>query len=143
MAKKKNNSDASVRVGNISSVSGKVNIAGGSITTTESAAGLSAAEIKQLFDQLYTQIDASPKVPPAAKEDVKAEVQDIQAAVKNAAEQKAAVDETFLARRFRNIARMAPDILDVIVAALGNPLAGLGVAAKKIGEKAKADSTQA
>jgi hypothetical protein len=32
---------------------------------------------------------------------------------------------------------MAPDILDVVVATLGNPLAGLGVAAKKIAKKAK------
>ena len=35
---------------------------------------------------------------------------------------------------------MAPDVLDVIVATLGNPLAGLGVAAKKIAEKAKEET---
>jgi hypothetical protein len=34
---------------------------------------------------------------------------------------------------------MAPDILDVVVATLGGPFSGLGVAAKKIAEKAKAD----
>ena len=45
------------------------------------------------------------------------------------------MDEGFLSRRLRNIARMAPDVLDVVVATLANPLAGLGVAAKKLAEK--------
>jgi hypothetical protein len=35
---------------------------------------------------------------------------------------------------------MAPDVLDVVVATLGNPLAGLGVAVKKIAEKAKQET---
>ena len=43
-------------------------------------------------------------------------------------------------KRFCNIARMAPDVLDVIVATLGNPLAGLGVAVKKIAERAKEET---
>jgi hypothetical protein len=32
---------------------------------------------------------------------------------------------------------MAPDLLDMLVATLANPLTGLGVAVKKIAEKAK------
>jgi hypothetical protein len=51
------------------------------------------------------------------------------------------VDKGFLSRPFRNIARMAPDVLDVVVGTLGNPLAGLGVAAKKIAEKAKEETS--
>jgi hypothetical protein len=47
--------------------------------------------------------------------------------------------EGFLSRRFRNIARLAPDVLD-LVAMLANPLAGLGVAVKKIAEKAKEET---
>jgi hypothetical protein len=50
------------------------------------------------------------------------------------------VDEGFLSRRFRNIARMAPDLLNVVVATLTSLLAGLGVAAQKIAEKAKAET---
>lgn len=38
---------------------------------------------------------------------------------------------------------MAPDILDVVVATLGNPLAGIGGAVKKIAEKAKEESAGA
>ena len=126
----------SVRVGNISNISGKVNVAGGNITTHETTTGLSAAEIKGLFDQLYTKIDARPDTPLTDREDLKAEVKEIQATVMEAAKEDKPVDESFLARRFRNIARMAPDILDVVVATLANPLAGLGIAIKKIAEKA-------
>lgn len=42
--------------------------------------------------------------------------------------------------RFRNISRMAPDLLDAVVAELANPLAGLGVAVRKIAEKAKEET---
>ena len=131
----------SVRVGNISDISGNVNVAGGNITTHHTVTGLSAAEIKQLFDGLYSQIDARANTSPADKEDIKAEVKEIQSTVTESAQKNEKVDENFLSRRFRNIARMAPDVLDVVVATLGNPLAGLGVAVKKIAEKAKEETT--
>jgi cell division septum initiation protein DivIVA len=133
---------ANVSVGNLSDISGNVNIAGRDIKTysTQTTTGLSAGEIRQLFDQLYARIEARPETPAAAKEDLKADVKEIQTAVTEAAQKNEKVDEGFLSRRFRNIARMAPDLLDVVVATLTNPLAGLGVAAKKIAEKAKAET---
>src|SRR5690349_1632449 len=100
----------SVRVGDISDISGNVNVAGGSITAHQAVTGLSAAEIKQLFDGLYTQIDAQTMTFPANKEDIKAEVKEIQSTVTEAAQKNEKVDEGFLSRRFRNIARMAPDV---------------------------------
>lgn len=144
MPKKKRQSgkQTSVRVGNISDISGNVNVAGGNITTHHTTMGLSAAEIQQLFDRLYTEIDARAKTSPANKEDIKAEVKEIQSTVTEAAQKNAKVDEGFLSRRFRHIARMAPDILDLVVAMLGNPLAGLGVAVKKIAKKAKEETKQ-
>lgn len=140
MPDKKGNPQVNIKVGNISGVSGEVNIAGGNITTNKTTTGLSAAEIQQLFDQLYTAIEANAKTSPAEKEDIKAEVKEIQSTVTETVRKNEKIDESFLARRFRNIARMAPDMLDVVVATLGNPLAGLGVAAKKIAEKAKEDT---
>jgi len=144
MPKKRRESgkQTSVRVGNVSDVSGSVNVAGGNITTHHITTGLSAAEIKQLFDGLYAKIETRPETPSADKEDLKAEVKEIQATVTEAAKKNEKVDEGFLSRRFRNIARMAPDVLDVVVATLGNPLAGLGVAVKKIAEKAKEETRQ-
>jgi hypothetical protein len=144
MPKKKRESaskkSTSVRAGDISDISGNVNVAGGNITTHHTVTGLSAAEIKQLFDGLYSQIDVHANTSPADKEDIKAEVKEIQSTVTAAAQKNEKIDESFLSRRFRNIARMAPDLLDVVVATLGNPLAGLGVAAKKIAEKAKEET---
>ena len=135
-----NNNDkagTNIRVGNISGTSGTVNIAGGDITTHHTTTGLSAAEIKQLFDQVYTQIDSHPAASPTDRDDIKAEVQEIRETVTKAAQKNEKVDEGFLAKRFRNIARVAPDILDNIVGTLGKPLAGLGVALKAIAQKAK------
>src|SRR5574342_1254841 len=132
---------SSVRVGNISDISGNVNIAGGNITTHQAVTGLSAAEIKQLFAGLYSEIDKRANTSIADKDDIKAEVKEIQSTVTQAAQKNEKIDESFLSRRFRNIARMAPDVLDVVVATLGNPLAGLGVAVKKIAEKAKEETS--
>ena len=58
MPKKKNATvkKMNIKVGNISGVSGAVNIAGGNVTTHQTTNGLNAAEIKQLFDQRYTVI---------------------------------------------------------------------------------------
>ena len=142
MPKKKRESgkQTSVRVGNISDISGNVNIAGENITTHHTVTGLSATDIKQLFDGLYAEIDRRANTSTPVKEDIKAEVKEIQSTVAEAAQKNEKIDEGFLSRRFRNIARMAPDVLDVVVATLGNPLAGLGVAAKKIAEKAKEET---
>lgn len=142
MPRKKNQSGnkSRIRVGNISKVDGSVNIAGGNITTHHTTIDLNMKELEQLFDQLYTTIEANKKVSSAKKEDLKAEVEEIQATVTEAAQKNEKVDESFLSRRFRNIARMAPDVLDVVVATLANPLAGLGVAVKKIAEKAREET---
>jgi hypothetical protein len=136
MARKKV-SESKLKAGNFSNISGNVNIAGGDITTHQTITGLSVVEIKQLFDGLYTVIESNKKASPTKKEDLKAEVKEIQSTVAEAIQKSEKVDESFLSRRFRNIARMAPDVLDVVVATLANPLAGLGVAVKKIAGKAK------
>jgi hypothetical protein len=138
MPKKKNAGGVSIQTGNISDTSGSVNIAGGDIHNVNT--GMKVAEIKSLFDQLYTNIDARPEIPPAKKEDVKAEVQDIQTVVTEAVKKNEPVDENVLSRKFRSIARMAPDILEVVAATVANPALGIGVAVKKIAEKAKEEA---
>ena len=138
MPKKKRASSrpaASMRVGNISNVRGEVNIAGRDIVKHESQ-----TELRNVFLDIYRDIDARPATSPAVKEDLTAEVKEIEASVTAAAQKNEKVEEAFLARRFRNIARMAPDILDVVVAMLANPLAGLGIAVRKIAEKAKEEA---
>ena len=129
-----------VAVGNISDISGSLNIAAGDIHTQQTTINMSVVELQQLFDSLYATIDSRAETAPADKEDLRAELKEIQSAVTQAEQKKEKVDEGFLARRFRNIARMAPDLLDVIVATLANPLAGLGIAVHKIAAKAKEET---
>ena len=143
--KRESNKQTNVRVGNVSDVSGNVNVAGGNITAHHITSGLSAAEIKRLFDGLYAKIETRPDTPTADKEDLKAEVKEIQSVVTDAAKKNEKVPDGFLSRRFRNIARIAPDVLDMTVAAVGHPAfghpsLGLGAAVKKIAEKAKEET---
>jgi len=49
-----------------------VNVAGGNITTYQTTTGLSAAEIKQLFDEIYTKIESGAETSSADKEDLRA-----------------------------------------------------------------------
>ena len=124
----------SMSVGNISNVSREVNIAGRDVIKHEAQ-----TELRNAFLDIHRDIDGL-DTSLASKEDMKAEVKEIQTAVTAAARKNEKVDEGFIARRFRNLARMAPDMLDVGAAMLASPLAGLGVAAKKIAEKAKEDA---
>lgn len=85
------------------------------------------------FQVIYRAIDERPDLSPADKADLKVEVQEIEAEVKKGDQ----ADESFLAHRLRNIKRIAPDIVDVVLAALGNPIAGFGMVAKKVVERMK------
>ena len=64
----------SVRVGNISDVSGNVNVAGGDITTHHTVTGLSAEQIRKLFLDIYRDIDGLSAVSPANKDDLKLDI---------------------------------------------------------------------
>jgi hypothetical protein len=135
-----NNSNA---IGNISiggGLTGNLVVGNNNQVSNTINQGLSAADIKQLFDSVNTKIDALPQLNQAVKEDAKAEIKDIQENITEAVTNKGNLDESFLTRRFRSIARMAPDILDVIVATIANPLGGMGVAVKKIADKAKEEA---
>lgn len=48
--KREGGKQTSVRMDNISDISGNVKVAGGNITTNHTVTGLSAAEIKQFLD---------------------------------------------------------------------------------------------
>jgi hypothetical protein len=100
-----------------------------------STTGLSGAEVAKLFETIYQKIDARPDTPPQDKEDLKAEVTDLQAEVAKGDE----ANETFLERRLRNIKRMAPDILEVMVSLFANPALGLATAVRKVMNKAKGE----
>ena len=134
------NNRTNVKVGNFSNFRGKLSIAGRDIVTHKTRTTFNAAEVRQLFEQLQKDIEANVETSPANRKDLKAELKEIQATVTEAAKKNEKVDESFLSRRFRNIVRMAPDVLDVVVATLANPALGLGEVAKKLAAKAKEEA---
>jgi hypothetical protein len=126
------NRASSINIEKISDISGEVNIAGGDITITR----ISTLKSQQLFDSAYKKIEAKKQISSDQRDALVAEVEEIQSAVTAGPQNKDKLDESFLAHHFRNIARMAPDVLDVAVKTLANPALGLGEVARKIAIKA-------
>jgi archaellum component FlaC len=88
-----------------------------------------------LFQTIYQKVDEQPQLTSSQKEDVKAEL----AEVKTALEEKQP-DENFLARKFRILRSMAPDIVDVAIETLKNPVSGVAEIIKKVANKIKEDT---
>ncbi len=90
----------------------------------------------EYIQQILAKIEKQPDLHPDDKADLKAAVQEIQEEDGKGNE----ADESFIARRLRNIRRTAPDILEVVLTTIGNPSAGFGLVARKVAEKMKADA---
>jgi len=136
MPSKKKDRDSGIHIGGNAYTSGG-DIAGGDITkgNVYQNSKISISEVNNLFQSIYNQIDQS-KISSRNRGELKKSVQEIQEEVSKGK----AIDESFLEKRLNNIARMAPDILEVVVSTLANPAIGLGVIAKKIAEKANQGS---
>jgi hypothetical protein len=98
--------------------------------------GLNGDEVFKLFNSLFVTIDQHSKLSKNDKADLKEEIQEIRQELTK----KRQADEGLIMRRLRNSGRMAPDILEVTLATIINPMAGFGVIAKKVAEKAKASA---
>ena len=109
-------------------VTGDHNLVGSTITLQE-----------EYVQQIFNEIEKHPGLDEVDKKDLKAEVKEIQ----KQDEQGEGADEAFIARRMRNIQRMAPDILDVVVTTIANPVAGFGVVARKVAAKMKSSGEEA
>lgn len=88
------------------------------------------------FSPIFPQIETLPNLTTADKSDLKSELKTFEDEDKKGPES----NEGFLAQRLRNIKRIAPDILDVVIAAIANPAAGFGTIAKKVAEKMKIET---
>jgi hypothetical protein len=137
MAGKKDNEDKvggdKISVGDISGSKGVAIGRGASANVTE---GIDAAALTALFGQINQRLDGLPAANKQDVADAKAAVEQIK--VEAAKGDK--VDESALERQFRNVARMGPDILEVVTATLVNPAAGVGLIIKKIAQKAREDA---
>ena len=86
--------------------------------------------IAPLFETIYHFVDVHPKLQSGKKQDAKKQLKEIQTALE---EQKP--DEDFLARRFRNLKRMAPDIAEAAFETLKNPASGVVEVVRRIAKK--------
>ncbi len=85
------------------------------------------------FITVYKQVDERSDLSSTDKADLKSELQTFEDDDKKGPE----ANEGFLAQRLRNVKRIAPDILDVVIATIANPAAGFSMIAKKVAEKMK------
>jgi hypothetical protein len=88
-----------------------------------------------LFETIYQVVEKQQDLPASEKDDVKAELQEIQTAL-----EEPKPDETFLTRRFRNIKRMSPEIVEVAFETLKNPIGGVAEVIKRIAKKMAEDA---
>ncbi|MBI2331241.1 MAG: hypothetical protein HYU84_03600 [Chloroflexi bacterium] len=95
----------------------------------------SSVNIAPLFDEIYKKLDVKKDLKPQEKEDVYADLKELQKEL-----EKPEPNETFLARRFRNIKRMAPDIADIALETLKNPISGVVEVIKKVTKKMGEDA---
>ncbi len=80
-----------------------------------------------------SKIEAQPTLSAEDKQDLKDQVAKIHAEASKGAQ----ADPSRLEKLINTLAVMGPDIFEVAVTTIANPLAGVGLALKKIGDKAK------
>lgn len=140
---------SSITVGNISNISGsQINISGGNLNIDNRGSefiggdvkpsGVDIKELDKLLQTVNKLIDVRSGLPRGEKADLKADAKEAFEEIKKNNQ----ADTSFIARRFRNLRRMAPDIVDVIIASLASPALGAATVAKKIAEKIKSDSME-
>jgi zinc-ribbon domain len=106
-------------------------VAAGSGAQATSNQGVSGAELAALFDAIYKRIDARPDNPDVDKEELQGTVQRIQAEASKGEEANPGK-----VRRWLNaLADIAPDILEVTVSSLINPIAGVATAIRSVAER--------
>lgn len=72
------------------------------------------ADIDEVFKKIIDKIQEKNDLPFQVKEDVIAELKDVRSEFIRSKTAHEEVDESYLQRRFRNIARLAPDIVEMI-----------------------------
>lgn len=129
--------------------SGGVNITGGNVSAGRDIVGgdvvgrdkitMGDVNIRASFTQWQAQtkeqIDAQPNLSSGVKEDLKDNVAKIQTEAMKGAQ----ADTGRLEGLINTLAVMGPDIFDVAITTLGNPLAGIGLVVKKIADKARVE----
>ncbi|MBI5839732.1 MAG: hypothetical protein HZB19_06490 [Chloroflexi bacterium] len=130
MAGKKKNNKSGIRAGDNSVVIGG-SVKGSNIVVGDNnVVSNQNINLVSSFQTIYRYVETHPKLQPAKKQDAKEELKEIQTAL-----EQPKPDENFIARRFRNLQRMAPDIVDVAFETLKNPISGAATVIQKIAKR--------
>lgn len=90
-----------------------------------------SSQVQTLFQPIYEKIENRLGITEADRDKIRTYVEEIEAEAKKGDQ----ADETFLAKRLANLKRMAPDIWDVVLAALHSPIHGFKTVAAKVAKK--------
>ena len=117
----------------VGDIRGSQGVAVGRGAHVELQSGIRAKELAEIFSQIYQKIESRPSDAVVDQEEITDQVKRIENEVAPGNKAEPAKVERWL----RNLAAMAPDILDVTVAALTNPIAGISMTVQKIARKVK------
>ena len=119
-----------IGVGNITKSTG-IAIGRGAQTTVTQTTGATADEIPKAFAAITAKVNALPDGPD------KTVAASAVSALQDEAKKGEKASEANVNKWFNFLAQAAPDAFDVAVACFVNPMVGLGLAFKKIAERAK------
>jgi len=130
--------DETLRVGG-SYVAGNVHVKDGEfvgrdkiVTSVETE-----AELSVVFKPVYNAIEQRPNTTPEEKQEIKDVVKDMEGELKSSP----TPNEKFIARLASDLQKMAPDILEVMLASMQSPVAGISAAVRKIIARAAQQSS--
>jgi hypothetical protein len=128
--------DQNMVSGNVSS--GGIVMQGGqeNVVTIHQFKETDAKELTALFEKLYQYIESRPSDPNVEKEEITGTLQKIE----EEASKGEQANRTKIERWVENLNRMAPDIVDVILASLGGPVSGVTAILKKVADHARQQS---
>ncbi len=107
------------------------NVQGSNIVAgNNNTVGIQNTRLASSFQTIYRFVENHPALLPDEKQDAKAELDEIKTAL-----EEPKPNEDFLTRRFRNLKRMAPDIVDVAFETLKNPISGVATVIQKVAKK--------
>jgi hypothetical protein len=122
-----------ISIGNISNSQG---VAIGRGAQVRIQTGINAQELSAVFSSIYQKIELRSPDPLIEKEEITDRVKRIENEVGTGEKAQPSKIERWL----RDLAAMAPDILEVTVAAITSPIAGISMAVQKIAQKVREET---
>ena len=113
---------------------GNVNIKGGDFIVGNQFKTVSNTE--NWFLPIYQKVAKRPKTSTQKREILRNDVKEIETEIQKGAN----ADKKVISQRFENLKKMAPDILETVLATLANPVGGISLVVTKLAKKVSDDA---